>query len=204
MTTAEPESAEAYFARILAAADAEGRLPVAVEEMAGWDIFPYEVDSLRLKPLQPMADEPPRFGEDPARCWCTQPEPDGDDVIWGDAHWRLRAELRGRLPIVLILEPREHCDLTTVPDAFAGEMGRLIVAIAAAVEELPSVGRAHLAKYGDGGAHLHLMFFGRPARILQFRGSPLLDWEENLPRVPVDVLRANAAYVTRRLGELAP
>jgi hypothetical protein len=61
------------------------------------------------------------------------------------------------------------------------------------------VGRSQLAKYGDGGAHLHLFFFGRPARMLQLRGSPLLDWEENLPAVPVEVLRANAEHVAQRL-----
>jgi hypothetical protein len=100
-----------------------------------------------------------------------------------------------RLPVTLTLGPREHCDLPTVPDGLAAEMGRLVVAVAGAVESLPSVGRCQLAKYGDGGAHLHLFFFGRPARMLQLRGSPLLDWEENLPELPVDVARANADAV---------
>ena len=66
------------------------------------------------------------------------------------------------------------------------------------VEHVPSGGRAALARYGDGGAHLHLFFFGRPARMLQLRGSPLLDWEENLPRVP-EVLQANAEDIAERL-----
>jgi hypothetical protein len=78
-------------------------------------------------------------------------------------------------------------------------MGTLIVAVSAAVEALPGVGRVQLAKYGDGGAHLHLFFFGRPARMLQLRGSPLLDWEENLPPVPLEVHRANAEAVAERL-----
>ena len=70
----QPESAEEFYARVAAATDADGRLPVAVEEMPGWDIFPFELDSLRLKPLQPLADEePPRGGEDPADCWCARP-----------------------------------------------------------------------------------------------------------------------------------
>jgi hypothetical protein len=65
-----PESAEDFYARIAAATDTDGRLPVAVEEMPGWDIYPYEVDSLRLKPLRPLADaEPNRSGENPAECW---------------------------------------------------------------------------------------------------------------------------------------
>jgi hypothetical protein len=86
-----------------------------------------------------------------------------------------------------------------VPDHLAAELGTLIVAVSAAVEALPSVGRVHMAKYGDGGAHLHLFFFGRPARMLQLRGSPLLDWEENLPTVPLEVHRANAEAVADRL-----
>ena len=99
----------------------------------------------------------------------------------------------------LVLTPREHHDLPSLPADLAAEMGQLVVAVADAVEHVPSVGRAHLAKYGDGGAHLHLFFFGRPARAMQFRGSPLLDWEESLPRVPLTVLQANARVVAQRL-----
>jgi hypothetical protein len=203
VATSGPESAEDYYARVLAATAPDGRLPVAVEEMPGWDVFPFDVDSLRVKPLQPLADdERSRAGEDPATCWCADtggwPGPGADEVVWADDRWRLKG-LGSGLPVFLVLEPREHCDLTTVPDELAGELGRLTVAVAAAVEELPSVGRCHLAKYGDGGAHLHLFFLGRPARTTQLLGSPLLDWEENLPRVPREVALANAAHVVRAL-----
>lgn len=198
------ETPEEYYARIAAATDDEGRLPVAVEEMPGWDIYPYEIDSLRIKPLRPLDDEEaPRRAEDAADCWCT----DADrqlpvaGIAWSNERWRLVVADETRVPVFLILEPLEHYDLPTVPVELSGEMGRLLVEISAAVEELPSVGRAHLYRIGDGGAHLHLMFFGRPRRILQFRGSPLLDWEENLPLVPTDVHRANAAHVGRRLVE---
>lgn len=85
-------------------------------------------------------------------------------------------------------------------------MGPFLRTLTAAVETLASVGGAHVYKYGDGGAHLHLWILGRPARSGQFRGSSLMDWNENLPRVPVDVLRANvapvvAALVAERGGE---
>jgi hypothetical protein len=198
----EPESAEDFYARVRAATGPDGRLPVAVEEMPGWDIFPFEIDSLRIKPLGPLADEePPRSGEDPARCSCARP-PDprmAQRLVWSNERWQLHLDPDMKLPIGLSLSPREHCDLPTVPASLAREMGALIVAVAAAVESLPSVGRVQLAKYGDGGAHLHLFVFGRPARMLQFRGSPLLDWEENLPRVPLEVHRANAEHVARQL-----
>ncbi len=197
-----PESAEDFHARVLAAAGPDGRLPVAVEEMPGWDIFPFELDSLRLKPVQPLADEePPRRGEDAAECHCAH-EPSAEhaqSVAWSNERWKLTLNTDMRLPVALNLVPRAHCDLPTVPDALAAEMGTLIVAVSAAVEALPSVGRVQLAKYGDGGAHLHLFFFGRPARMLQLRGSPLLDWEENLPEVPLEVLRANAEHVSAHL-----
>jgi diadenosine tetraphosphate (Ap4A) HIT family hydrolase len=198
----QPESAEDFYARVAAATDAEDRLAVAVEEMPGWDIFPFEIDSLRIKPLHPLADEePPRGGEDPAQCWCARaPDPAlAERTVWSNERWYLHLDTSMKLPIGLSLGPQEHCDLPTVPDHLAAEMGRLIVAVSAAVESLPSVGRVQLAKYGDGGAHLHLFVFGRPARMLQLRGSPLLDWEENLPTVPVEVHRANAEHVAERL-----
>jgi hypothetical protein len=197
-----PESADDFYARVQEATGPEGRPPVAVEEMPGWDIFPFEVDSLRIKPLHPLADEePPRGGEDPARCWCAgRPDPAlSERLVWSNERWQLHLDPGMKLPIGLTLGPREHCDLPTVPDHLAGEMGRLIVAVAAAVESLPSVGRVQVAKYGDGGAHLHLFVLGRPARMLQLRGSPLLDWEENLPPVPLEVHRANAEHVAEQL-----
>jgi hypothetical protein len=198
---AGPESIEEYYARIASATDDEGRLPVAVEEMPGWDIYPYEIDSLRLKPLQPLADEePPRRGEDPAECWCARATAENDaTLVWSNERWLLQIARATGLPVALILSPLEHHDLPSMPTELAAEMGELIVAVGDAIEHVPSVGRFQLAKYGDGGAHAHLFFMGRPARILQFRGSPLIDWEENLPRVPLEVLQRNAHVVADRL-----
>ncbi|WP_083707524.1 hypothetical protein [Intrasporangium flavum] len=209
--TAPPDAAESvedYYARIVAAAGPDGRLPVAVEEMPGWDIYPYEVQSLRLKPVQPPTDEePPRRGEQAADCWCAQPgatapeaTPDADArLVWSNDRWRLTLTTDTGLPVMLILSPLEHHDLPSLPGDLAAEMGQLVVAVSDGVEHVPTVGRVQLAKYGDGGAHLHLFFLGRPARMLQFRGSPLIDWEENLPRVPLEVLQANARVVAERL-----
>ncbi len=196
------ETPEEFYARVAAVTDSEGRLPVAVEEMPGWDIYPYELDALRVKPLRPLAEaEPERRGEEVEDCWCSSPDDQMPraGLAWSNERWRLVVPAETRTPATLWLEPLSHCDLTTVPAALAAEMGRLIVEVAAAVEDLPSVGRCQVLRFGDGGAHLHLLFLGRPRRILQFRGSPLLDWEENLPAVPVEVQRANAAHVGGRL-----
>jgi hypothetical protein len=197
----EAESVEDYYARIAAAAGEDGRLPVAVEEMPGWDIYPYEIDGLRLKPVRPPADEePPRRGERASDCHCAQGYDDTDDrIVWTNPRWRLTLARETGLPLMLMLGPVEHHDLPSLPGDLAAEMGQLVVAVSDAVEHVPSVGRVQLAKYGDGGAHLHLFFLGRPARMLQFRGSPLIDWEENLPRVPFEVLQANARVVAERM-----
>lgn len=198
----EAEEVEDYFARIAAAAGEDGRLRVAVEEMPGWDIYPYETEGLRLKPVRPPADEePPRRGERAADCWCTDPDATsgGDRLVWSNDRWRLTFSDDTGLPVMLVLSPLEHHDLPSLPRDLAAEMGQLVVAVSDAVEHVPSVGRVQLAKYGDGGAHLHLFFLGRPARMLQFRGSPLIDWEENLPRVPLEVLQANARVVAERM-----
>src|SRR5215218_7843546 len=197
------ETAEEFHARVAAATDDEGRLPVAIELMPAWDIFPFELDGLRIKPLEPLTDEePPRRGEDPDDCPCAQPTTAEQEarVVWSNERWVV-SDAGMKLPVTLILKPRAHHDLADLPDDLAAEMGVLMVAVAAAVESLPSVGRCHVGRYGDGGAHLHPFFFGRPARMPQLRGSTLLDWEENLPAVPEDVRRANAAFVAARLVE---
>lgn len=202
--TAEPESAEDFYARVEAMLGEERRLPVAIEEMPGWDIFPFEVDSLRIKPLLPLADtEPARRGEDPADCWCAEPlDVDDPGLVWYSERWKLSLAIEGSgLPIMVWLSPLEHMDLSTMQTAWAAEFGVLVAAISQQIETLPSVGRAQIAKYGDGGAHLHLLLMGRPARMLQLRGSPLLDWEENLPRVPESVLRANVRPIVEALVE---
>ena len=64
-----PVGPEEFSARVTAAADADGRLPVPDLSMAEWDIFPFEPDGIRVKPLRPATlPETPRHGEDPATC----------------------------------------------------------------------------------------------------------------------------------------
>lgn len=58
-----PETIEDYYERIVAAADDEGRLATNAEIQA-WNVFPFESEGLRLKPLEALAlAETPRDGE---------------------------------------------------------------------------------------------------------------------------------------------
>ncbi|HXC19162.1 MAG TPA: hypothetical protein VNT80_04550, partial [Acidimicrobiales bacterium] len=58
--------------------------------------------------------------------------------VWQDDRWRLVAfsETSGA-PLLLMLQPKSHFDLTDLPDDLAGELGVLMTHIARAVESLP-------------------------------------------------------------------
>jgi hypothetical protein len=194
-----PDTPEEFYARCLAAADPEGRLPMP--DQASWEIFPFEATGLVTKPLEPpVLPEPPRHGEQESECSrCAK----GDaDAVWSDDRWLLSAmdEPLG-VPVGVLLEPRAHLDLGDVDDKIAAEMGVLIVRIERAIMGLGNIARVHLNRWGDGGAHLHLWFLGRPAGLLQLRGSNLPLWEEMLPRVPADVADADVRRVAATLAE---
>ncbi|HVD64326.1 MAG TPA: hypothetical protein VNC14_08535 [Lapillicoccus sp.] len=198
-----PESAEEFYARIAAAADDEGRLAFrrGVED---WETFPLDSSSWRLRPIGPLLDsERPRSAEDVADCWCRRVDANLDHgqakIVWRDAHWVLGASRESGIPVTLFLEPRRHADLVDLPEERAAEMGRLLVVVAAAVEALPSVGRAHVCRWGDGSAHLHWWVMGRPARVPQLLGSFLPLWEEYLPRIPPAVRDENVRFVVDRV-----
>ena len=101
MTGMEPETAEDFYARVLAATGPDQRLPVAVEEMPGWDIFPFEIDSLRIKPLQPLADEEPaRAGEDPGGVLLRRASDpaSAERPVWSNERWELTLDTLHEAP----------------------------------------------------------------------------------------------------------
>ncbi|MDQ6873943.1 MAG: hypothetical protein M3042_02615 [Actinomycetota bacterium] len=188
--------AERFTARVRAAYGANGRL--APPALTGWDIFPFEGELL-VKPLaDPVLPEPARQGEDPAGCDCRD-RPD-EDYLWTDAHWRLGtlAEPAG-VPAYLLM-PREHYDLADLPDSLAAELGVLTVRLDRILSAVPGVGRVHVNKWGDGGAHLHVWFIARPAGVLQLRGSCLPDWMDVLPPLPQDEWDTLAGHLAQALA----
>jgi hypothetical protein len=208
--TAMPESIEDFHSRVLAAQRANGgHLPLDPGGFTAWPSFPFEGD-LTVKPIAELgATEQEREGEDPADCHCapgTAASPDWP-VRWRDAHWQIKQAPPSGSPLILILEPREHGDLGDLTPERAAEYGRLSVQLVQAVEALPSVGRCHINRWGDGGLHAHIWFIARPARMGQLRGTFNSLWDDLLPPVPAQVRRANAdavlgAVVTAYGGEL--
>ena len=191
-----PESADDFYARAVAAADREGRLPMP--PVAEWETFPFEGE-IRVRPLLPPADEPPRLGEDPADCWrCRLGD---EDAIWTDEHWLLTPLAKpSGLPVIVILLPREHCDLGDMPPHLASELGPLMVRVERAVQAVGDIGRVHVGRWGDGGAHLHFWFIARPARMPQLRTSFAAIWDDILPPLPEELWRRNLAVVARSLA----
>jgi hypothetical protein len=171
--------ADAFYEHALAAADADGRLPLS--RMIGWEISPFEPDGLRVAALRrPVVPEPPRQGEDPSTCnACTR----SDEGIWLDAHWRLTRITGVGVPLVLMLHPRDHYDLSDLPDDLAAELGVLTSHIGRHIEAQSHIARAHVYRIGDGGAHLHVWFFARPEGQAQLYGSWLVVWDDLHPRI---------------------
>jgi hypothetical protein len=189
-------SPEEFYAHAMRAADAQGRLPLS--RMTAWDVFPFEQAGLRVVPLTgPALPEPDRAGEDGLDCPACAT---GRAPVWSDEHWRLSVLGPSGAPLVLLLEPAAHHDLLDLPDDRAAEMGLLMVAISRAIESLPHIARAHVSRWGDGGAHLHLFFFARPAGFSQLRGTCLAIWDDLLPPVPDDQRDQDAATVGQTLA----
>jgi hypothetical protein len=192
-----PLSPEEFYANALTTADSEGRMTKS--RITGWPIFPFEEEGLRVVPLKaPVLPEPPRHGEEDVPCRNCSDEIEG--VIWENPRWRLAtfAESSGA-PLVLMLLSREHYDLTNLPDDLASELGVLIVHVARGIESLPNIARAHVSRWGDGGAHLHVFFFARPEGFPQLRGTCFAIWDDLLTPVPKATRDEDARTVARAL-----
>jgi hypothetical protein len=188
-------SPDEFYDHAIAAADGDRRLPLS--RMTGWEISPFEQVGLRVAPLRPpVLPESPRHGEDPADCDACRHR---DEGIWFNDRWRLTRVLQVGVPLVLMLRTRDHYDLDDLSDELAGEMGVLTTHIARHIQGLPNIARAHVYRLGDGGAHLHIWFFGRPVGQAQLYGSWMVVWDDLLPEYPADVANADAAIVASAL-----
>jgi hypothetical protein len=187
-----PETPEDFYAR---AAESLRTPPVET-----WDTWPFE-GPVQPRALEPPVDtEKPRHGEDGVDCRaCTA----GDDkYVWTSERWRLYpVDPPNGLPVVLLLESREH--FTTpgdLPEAMAAELGVLIGRIDRAIMSIEGIGRVHVGRWGEGGAHLHIWFLARPARMEQLRSNFAAIWDDILPQMPDDIWQENVAAVVGALN----
>lgn len=182
-----------YYDFMMEHADSDGRHQAA--DLSGWSIFPYE-GPLTLRRLEPPQPEPARAGETSADCRSCAEQ---DQGLWLSENWRLITMPDSCFPTQLMLIPRQHCDVADMPDELAAELGPLLRDLTAAIEGLNSVHRAHIHRWGDGGAHQHWWLWGRPTGQLQLRGSYAGEWACSLPDLPAEEIKANNSTVVERL-----
>jgi diadenosine tetraphosphate (Ap4A) HIT family hydrolase len=165
-----------------------------------WETFPFEGEIRPRALLPPEPEERPRAGEGGRPCWrCAL---DDTLVIWHDDRWLVHSprEPTG-LPIVVMLQTQAHVDLHELDGELAADLGPMLVRAERAVAIVPEIGRVHVCKWGDGTAHLHFWFMGRPARLPQLIGSFAAIWDDVLPPTPEGIWRENLATVARVLAE---
>lgn len=192
---AVPDQHRAYIDRL----PIGEQVPFNPDGIPGWEIFPFEGD-LSVRALDPpIFPEPPRQGEGGIACRaCQVPEA---RLVWADDDWLVtHMGEPSAVPVMVMLMPRRHHDLTDLPQSLCTTMGPVLVRLATAVEHVPGTGRAHLNKWGDGGAHLHWFVFGRPAGMWQLRGSCLPLWEDALPNMSEHMWRGHLQIVATRMA----
>ena len=190
-----PVDAHEFYARALAAADGDGRLPRS--QITDWDIFPFETDGLTVTPLAaPELPEPSRYDAGGAGCDACGAT---SGVVWHDDHWVLVTTKPSGAPLRLMLLSREHVDFPGLPDERAAELGLLLVHVVRAIEALPNVARAHIARWGDGGEHMHAWFFARTEGIRQMLGTVMPIWDDLMPPVPLEERDPDARAVAEAL-----
>jgi hypothetical protein len=118
------------------------RMP-PVEE---WETFPFDGE-MRPRPLLPPAPvDPRRQGEGGAgRSSCARSD---EEFLWTNERWRLYASPRNGLPVMVLLETREHyAEPRDLPEDLASELGVLIARIDRAVHSIGEIGRVHACRW---------------------------------------------------------
>jgi diadenosine tetraphosphate (Ap4A) HIT family hydrolase len=161
--------------------------------------MPYEEPLVPRKPGERVLPEPPRRGE-PGGGPCGICTGQAAAPVWSNDIWSLHPPVGGSLPGAVWLASREHVDsFSDLPSEAAADFGRIAAKVERGILDLGDVARVHLYRWGDGGAHFHVWFLPRPAGMLEACGMALPVWEDVLPNVPDDELRAAAERVAKAL-----
>ena len=162
--------------------------------------IPYEEPLVPRRPGARTVPEPPRRGE-PGGPPCGVCTGRSAPAVWSDEHWTLHPPVGGSLPGSVWVASRQHVDSfrDLAPEA-AASFGALCGRVEDAILGLGDVGRVHLYRWGDGGAHFHVWFVPRPLGMLEASGMMLPLWEDALPNVPDEELRTAAERVAAAMA----
>jgi hypothetical protein len=186
-----PETPEELHARVAGSL----RAP-PVEE---WGVWPFEGVPRPTELRPPLTAEPPLIGEGGVDCWRCEA---GDEAyIWVDDHWRIRVVGPTGLPMVAMLETRDHyATLGDLPPELAAGLGPQLARLDRAIRGLGEIGNVFIGRYGDGSEHLHWWLHARPARFEQVRTNLALVWDDVLPPVPEEIWREDVDALRRALA----
>lgn len=198
-----PETPAQWYARVSAALEADG---YRESDLQQWSSWPW-TGTLTPKPLEPPAEvEPDRHGAGGIDCrsCATGLDPQAGGAVWWDDLFYVGAGLDSSLPFAAFLMPRRHADLGDLTAAEAARQGELLTAIEDAARASLSIPRIQVARWGDGGEHLHWWLYARPTGMLQLRGTFLSHWDDLLPGRATEEVRADArlwaAELVQRVG----
>jgi diadenosine tetraphosphate (Ap4A) HIT family hydrolase len=150
--------------------------------------LPYAQPLTTIDPGPRVVPEPPRRGE-PGGEPCAICSGTTTTAVWSDEHWTLHAPVGGSLPGSVWLASKAHADsFSDLPESVAQTFGPVAARVERAILTLGDVGRVHLYRWGDGGAHFHAWFIPRPLGMLEATGMMLPLWEDVLPNVPDEEL----------------
>lgn len=157
--------------------------------------LPYQEPLVPRTLSEPVIPEPPRRGEpggEPCGCRAGGWAP----PVWEDEHFTLHAPVGGSLRGTVWLTSKVHADsFKDLPDPAAAAFGPTCARVERAILGLGGIARVHLYRWGDGGAHFHVWFLPRPLGMVEAAGMMLPPWEDVLPNVPDEELRAAAEKV---------
>jgi diadenosine tetraphosphate (Ap4A) HIT family hydrolase len=137
--------------------------------------LPYAEPLTVIDPAELVVPEPPRRGEEGGEPCFPCDAGSAENLIWSDDTWTLHNPGRTGLPGSVWLASRVHFDsFADMPRDVALTFGEVCGRVERAVLSLGEVGRVHLYRWGDGGAHFHVWFVPRPLGRLDMAGSYLM------------------------------
>jgi diadenosine tetraphosphate (Ap4A) HIT family hydrolase len=157
--------------------------------------LPYVEPLVVREPAPRQIPEPPRRGE-PGGEPCGICTGRATLAVWSDDDWTLHPPAGGSLPGAVWIASRQHFDsFADMPDDVASTFAGVVARAERAILALGDVGRVHLYRWGDGGAHFHVWLIPRPLGMVEAAGMMLPVWEDVLPNVSDEALAAAAQRV---------
>ncbi|WP_203568272.1 hypothetical protein [Aestuariimicrobium ganziense] len=201
-----PETPRQWYDRVVRAIEDDGHRET---DLPSWTSWPW-TGELTVKALdEPVETEPDRRGVGGVDCHscATGADPATGGAVWWDELFFVVPARSSSLPFAMFLMPRRHCDLATMTPEEARRQGELLTALEQTATATMSVPRIQVARWGDGGEHLHWWVYARPTGMLQLRGTFLSHWDDLLPPRPLDDVAADArvwaADLVTRVGGTA-